>query len=375
MTASSTTRPPKPQHRVFQSLQKKSSATNSQATEATPPMSQDPSSHSLLTSSRTGTFYFAFGSNLSVQQMKDRCVKSPETSSEPVAIARLDGWKWIICERGYANIVPSASRPQSESPPRPRSQSPQVRGQQKSQSPGPAGEDSGRIRPRTASPARKAGQQRGSPSPSPPVRPKSPTSEAGSATPKQGQDVVWGILYNLSAGDEELLDAHEGHSVYRNAFASPNPSTDPAEKRRKPYLQGSWDYNKLYLPVRVTRWLQPHGRYKVPQSELQTGKITALAYIDELRTNQSRPKPEYITRMNRAIRESIKLGLPADWVDKTLRPFIPEEQQGGPRSHPLPLFGPDDPRGPGLRQTRPSPSLNTQQNSPEDGKKEHRSQE
>ncbi|CAJ2500446.1 Uu.00g032990.m01.CDS01 [Anthostomella pinea] len=44
--------------------------------------------------------YFAYGSNLSPTQMKERC-----PGSTPIGLAHLPGWTWIINERGYANIV------------------------------------------------------------------------------------------------------------------------------------------------------------------------------------------------------------------------------------------------------------------------------
>ncbi|TKA52212.1 hypothetical protein B0A55_12830 [Friedmanniomyces simplex] len=46
------------------------------------------------------TLYFAYGSNLWLQQMAQRC-----PTSEYFGIARLTGYRWIIYERGYANIV------------------------------------------------------------------------------------------------------------------------------------------------------------------------------------------------------------------------------------------------------------------------------
>ncbi|KAK6348149.1 hypothetical protein TWF718_005963 [Orbilia javanica] len=46
--------------------------------------------------------YFAYGSNLWLDQMARRCPTSPYTS-----IARLPNYRWIISERGYANIVRS----------------------------------------------------------------------------------------------------------------------------------------------------------------------------------------------------------------------------------------------------------------------------
>ncbi len=47
-------------------------------------------------------YYFAYGSNLCKQQMAIRCPESPYLFS-----GRLEGYKWIIYSRGYANIVPS----------------------------------------------------------------------------------------------------------------------------------------------------------------------------------------------------------------------------------------------------------------------------
>ncbi|MCJ1398601.1 hypothetical protein MMC11_001801 [Xylographa trunciseda] len=47
------------------------------------------------------TLYFAYGSNLSLVQMQARC-----PSSRFLGVGLLAGWRWIINERGYANIVP-----------------------------------------------------------------------------------------------------------------------------------------------------------------------------------------------------------------------------------------------------------------------------
>lgn len=46
-------------------------------------------------------YYFAYGSNLAHTQMARRC----PSAGSPVGVALLRGWKWIINERGYANIV------------------------------------------------------------------------------------------------------------------------------------------------------------------------------------------------------------------------------------------------------------------------------
>lgn len=46
--------------------------------------------------------YFAYGSNLWLQQMDRRC-----PASTYKGLARLSDWRWIINTRGYANVIPS----------------------------------------------------------------------------------------------------------------------------------------------------------------------------------------------------------------------------------------------------------------------------
>lgn len=48
------------------------------------------------------TVYFGYGSNLWLQQMALRC-----PNSTYLGIARLNDYRWIISERGYANVVRS----------------------------------------------------------------------------------------------------------------------------------------------------------------------------------------------------------------------------------------------------------------------------
>jgi hypothetical protein len=46
------------------------------------------------------TIYFGYGSNLWRRQMAERC-----PTSKYLGVGRLDGWKWIINGRGYADVV------------------------------------------------------------------------------------------------------------------------------------------------------------------------------------------------------------------------------------------------------------------------------
>ena len=50
----------------------------------------------------TKILYFAYGSNLCVRQMNNRC---PNNSK--IGIGKLPGYRWIISTRGYANVVKS----------------------------------------------------------------------------------------------------------------------------------------------------------------------------------------------------------------------------------------------------------------------------
>ena len=95
--------------------------------------------------------YFAFGSNLWLDQMASRCPDSPLTG-----IACLRNYKWFINARGYANIAPS----------RPRSRA--------------------RSNSRNSQDGRQAAQE------------------------EQPDDEVWGLLYTLSPADEAQLDRNEG---------------------------------------------------------------------------------------------------------------------------------------------------------------------
>ena len=225
----------------------------------------------LLTSSKTGTFYLAFGSNLSPTQMRGRLTSSPN-SSIPIAIARLHNWKWIICQRGYANIVelPKSSSSSSLS---------------------------------------------------------NSTTRDGNPISNPNESTVWGVLYNLSPENEETLDAYEGHNDGRNPFPEENPTVE--DRERKPFLQGGWDYNKLYLPVTVTKWLVSPEEFGL-DSDITVGvEVRVLVYVDELRVEEGTINKEYIGRMNRAIDEGVGLGVPGEWCEKAMRKWIPRGHYPG----------------------------------------------
>ncbi|MCJ1376207.1 hypothetical protein MMC20_007448 [Loxospora ochrophaea] len=104
------------------------------------------------------TLYFAYGSNLSPTQMGDRC-----PGSQFVGVGLLHGWRWIINERGYANIIIFSS----------------------------------------SSP----GLSRGNNS----LTHIQPENIINTGAEKTEDDaIVWGLLYRLSPSDEGALDDYEG---------------------------------------------------------------------------------------------------------------------------------------------------------------------
>lgn len=241
------------------------------------------------TSSTTGTFYFAYGSNLSPTQMSLRLTSSP-SSSVPVAIVCLPAYTWIICERGYANIVSTPSSP-------------------------PTSINSLKLKDLISSTKNTT---------LPPPPPPSSSINDDSTT-------VYGVLYNLSLTDEATLDHYEGHNTSRNP--NPTPNSSIPDRARKPHEQGNWDYNKLYLDFTVLEWLQPPSAYFSPHhlsstnsnSDSNPSSVRALVYVDEHRTRPGRVNAEYIGRMNRGIAESVALGLPRTWVERVMRDFIPPD--------------------------------------------------
>lgn len=158
-------------------------------------------------------------------------------------------------------------------------------------------------------------------------------SEQNSESSTSADATVWGVLYNLSPADEETLDEYEGHDHYRNPLPTPNPIH--ADRARKPYEQGGWDYNKLYLPVTIPKWLVEPETFGLAtaeagemrgsrnaQGEPNSMTVTALVYVDERRTAAGEISPEYIGRMNRAIDESVQLGLPGEWCEAAMRTWV-----------------------------------------------------
>jgi len=203
--------------------------------------------------------YFAYGSNLSYSQMQRRCANNPEKSAKPVAIARLDGWRWLICERGYANLIPPK--------------------------------------------ALRVGLQ----------------ETEGENVPVSGkEDAVFGILYDMTPEDESYLDGYEGVDG-EAPDASPDGKVD---RKIRPKEQGYGAYNRWYVPTVVTKWLDSDEESRRAAQSQEPNTQTALVYLDERHVLVGPPKNEYIARMNRAVREAVELGVPNDWAESVIRRVV-----------------------------------------------------
>ncbi|KAH8709982.1 hypothetical protein GQ44DRAFT_763282 [Phaeosphaeriaceae sp. PMI808] len=122
------------------------------------------------------TIYFGYGSNLWLYQMSQRC-----PHAKYLGVARLNGYKWLINDRGYANVVEAKKEIEGES-------------------------EEGNEEEQKAS---------------------------------EYDNVVFGLVYSLSPSDESHLDRNEGVPVaYTKEFQSCDfwsagrPSA-PGDKHRK----------------------------------------------------------------------------------------------------------------------------------------------
>jgi len=151
--------------------------------------------------STSPTLYFAYGSNLWLDQMHRRC-----PGNNYISIGILRDWKWFICEYGYANVI---------------------------ESPG---------------------------------------------------DIVYGFVYTLTPSDEEKLDGYE------------------------------------HVPENYVKQIHP---VELVGDGLVEKNVDGLVYVDIHRVVEGTIRQEYIVRMNHAIQDAEEKGVPKDYVEKYLRPFIP----------------------------------------------------
>ena len=106
-------------------------------------------------------------------------------------------------------------------------------------------------------------------------------------------DIIYGLVYQLSPEDESLLDGYEGVPL---------------------------DYTKEVHSIELLR--DKNVTNPEPSTTIGT-KTQALIYIDRIRVEKDQPKLEYIGRMRRGISEAAEKGIPLEWMETVMGEFLP----------------------------------------------------
>jgi hypothetical protein len=171
-----------------------------------------------------------------------------------MGIARLDNFRWIINERGYANVVEV--------------------------------EETARQRQNAVDQSHAA------------------FDEESMGQKENYSTQVWGLVYSLQPSDEASLDRSEGVPLaYTKEIIGCEfwPAVD------NDHQDGS---SKLV----------DDGIGKEPE------KSDMMVYINRNAVTPSKPKVEYVRRMNMGIRDAVKAGVPEEYVKEVMRKFIPESK-------------------------------------------------
>lgn len=108
--------------------------------------------------------------------------------------------------------------------------------------------------------------------------------------PSEG-DKVYGLLFTITAADEKALDVYEGVPIsYEKKIISVQHFGAGGDSGQK------------------------GGEYEI---------VDALVYVDFQRVTEDKPRKEYIDRMNMGIGDALKEGVPKEYVERYMRPFIP----------------------------------------------------
>ena len=112
----------------------------------------------------------------------------------------------------------------------------------------------------------------------------------------KGGDEVWGLVYSLTPTDEARLDGNEGV---------------PYAYTKEMHLVDFWPTG-----------MKPEDQIDPTRKPKQ---VDMLVYVDRKRTIPDKPKKEYIHRMNMGIADALKAGIPEEYINSTLRMYIPPE--------------------------------------------------
>ena len=118
---------------------------------------------------------------------------------------------------------------------------------------------------------------------------------ANIVTSQNAEDVVYGLVYDLTSSDESALDVNEGVPI---AYT-------------KEMLSGDF-------------WASQGVGQRIDVKKDGAKRADMLVYIDRKRIEDDKPREEYVYRMNMGIKDGLEAGIPKDYVERVMRPFIPE---------------------------------------------------
>jgi gamma-glutamylcyclotransferase len=212
---------------------------------------------------RTQSLYFAYGSNLSLEQMAARC---PE--SRYIGLARLHDFRWQINQRGVANVVPKRGSV-VEGLCYLLSRKDEVRLDKNEGVPIAYVKQHEEVELFTAS---------------------------GAIVGRRVKEIIDHDLVS-----RPQVEPAEGSSDLQPAAGFLNKfRAHPKSHKDRDERSGDWE-------------------------KIEGERVTALVYISPVHILDGPPRSEYVKRMNRAIANGIVLGMSQQYVDETMRLYIKEE--------------------------------------------------
>ncbi|KAJ2894971.1 hypothetical protein MKZ38_007060 [Zalerion maritima] len=273
--------------------------------------------------------YFAYGSNMSLSQMRRRC---PQNSY--IGVGTLHGYTWQINDRGYANVIPvpapsstatASNSSLDSSPPRPE------------------------TRISASHPALHELNENSNLYPYPPsgLEPSTSTSSWSSRAKTARTNgttsrstAVEGLVYSIPNSEVDILDVFEGvetgYYERRSLFISMNTTQEKlAQVLERNSSSTSWgpslpevsqeareSERKIGKVLELAASPQPQNTnlsQEQPENTISGPKPTtiavfALVYLSPQYTDPGSPQQEYIERMKDAIDDAESLGVSASHI-------------------------------------------------------------
>ncbi|TEY32585.1 hypothetical protein BOTCAL_0719g00010 [Botryotinia calthae] len=244
-----------------------------------------------------------------------------------VGMGLLQDYRWMVNQRGYANIVFCGGEGEGEGEGA-ESEFGCEEGEEGGFEDGKDAENKNKNNPSPplSPPLLKAAKETHFPN----QKTTTTTTKLSSPPSQSTQTSVYGLLYTLSPRDETLLDTSEGvpfaytkiHLRITLLSVSPSLSAPAVSFLLSLFpVSGSVSTSSIARLALAFPFASPSSSKPSHHSPTTITAITsqqspplqirALTYIDTQRTTPSAPNPEYIARMNRGIWDALSKGFPS----------------------------------------------------------------